>query len=124
MGNHCLEYVLEELKHIRSEMSEWQKAEDIFEEIQIISDQFEDINYKISCIQESFNSLENFQSFMEKVALVQQEMEDQKNKLIENTQRVNEMALELKGVIAQARSCVNERKDFVKNLGAALQELT
>lgn len=124
VGNHALEYVLEELKHIRADMADWQKAEDILEMIQKVNDRVDDIDFSVSRIQERLDKIESLDAFLKKLDLMETQMNDRQEKLTENTQRVNEMTLELKGVVAQARSCVNERKDFVRNLGAALQELT
>lgn len=90
------------------------KVAQMLHRLQVI-DNFE---YFLNLLEKRLN---DFYANMEKLDLKYQDLDE---KLSANISKVNEMTLELKGVIAQARSCVNERKDFVKNLGAALQELT
>jgi archaellum component FlaC len=101
-----------------------ERIEKIEADIVEIND-YEDHSYeKLAEIKNSISSIVFMEDFMREIEVIRMTLQDRHEKLEDNINRVNHMTLEAKGVIAQARSVVSERKEFVKKLGEAFQELT
>jgi len=111
------------------------QVNEIKESIENLHERIEVYEGKIGQMLHRLQVIDNFDHFMKildvklnafyaNMDTLDKKYQSIEEKYADNARRLNEMINECKGVIAQARSCLNERKDFVKNLGAALQELT
>jgi hypothetical protein len=74
----------------------------------------EDNRNGICRIQDSIEEIDSLKLFLDRLENIEKRMKDREEKLTENTTRVNEMALELKGVISQTRAMWKDRESILK----------
>lgn len=98
-----------------------------------ILDKIETIEFKLDRLESYLHSigkldllLKNLEEltvgYSHKIQINEQKFEDVQEKLTDNMKRINEMSLELKGVIAQSRAHFAQRKEFSKSLAQFITE--